>query len=59
MTVFMNICYYALIGIFAQNLVFTSGVGAERALRELRRGIAQHRRESLQEGAAPRGARLV
>lgn len=33
MTVFMNICYYALIGIFAQNLVFTSGVGAERALR--------------------------
>lgn len=33
MTVFMQICTYALMGVFAQNLVFTSGVAAERVLR--------------------------
>ena len=33
MNAFMQICTYALAGVFAQNLVFTSGVAAERALR--------------------------
>ena len=36
MSVLMDMITYALFAVFAQNLIFTSGVGAERSLRIVR-----------------------